>query len=293
MSKHLPLRLLAFLTLTAAPAFAQPVVNGTIAGDSYGAAAAVQAVQTGFPDNSGELDAAYCTVTNGRLYLALTGNIGIDLHQLEIFIDSKAGGENTLGGLPGTESTSAMTGLTFDPGFTADYLIFVRRSGSQFNLSILELGTANTSVYTDIFGGGTQGVGATGTGLNALPIQIAYDHSNVAGVTGGTGAANQAAALAVQTGVELSIALSDLGHAGQDIKVCSFLNAINHNFASNQFLGPVPPPQVNLGGDGNGTFTGAITFNLGNFPGDQFFTCHSGAVDVQNSTWGRLKTLYR
>lgn len=286
-------RILGLSTLIialAGPAFAQPTVDGTIAGDSYGGAAAVQAVETGFDS---ELDAAYCTSVGGRLYLALTGDLAEDIGKIEIFIDSKVGGENALTGQPGNDGAGAMAGLTFDAGFAPDYHIIVRHSANSFDLDFAELGTVNFSSYADVFGGTSEGSGLTGTGLNTQAIGVGFDNSNVAGVANGTGAANQAAALAVQTGVELSIDLADLGYAGGDIRVCAFVNNAAHNFASNQFLGPVPPPQVNLGGDGAGTFTGVINFDLGDFAGDQFFSCSGQRVPVESKTWSGVKTTYR
>src|SRR3989304_2094034 len=92
--------------LLAIPAWAVPIVDGT-KDAQYGAALAVQTVQTQFgdanpPGNLGgsELDAAYAKVRNGRLYLMLTGNHEPNFNKLDIFIDSKAGGENTLRGPP-------------------------------------------------------------------------------------------------------------------------------------------------------------------------------------------------
>ncbi len=289
------MRTALLLGVLAAPVTAQPIVDGSIAGDGYGAAAAVQAVETGFGDNLSELNAAYCTTQSGRLYLALTGNIEDNFNKLEIFIDSRAGGENALSGLPGNDGTSVMTGLRFDTGFEADYHVIVRRGsfgGDRFDLDFSELGTANFSSYTDVFGGSQEGSGVTGTGLNGEPIGIAYDNSNLAGVAGGSGAADQGAALAVETGVELSIALSDLGYAGGDIQICAFVNNADHNFASNQFLGPLAPPQENLGGDGMGTFTGVLNFDLGTFAGDQYFICGGDSVPIRRSTWSRLKGMW-
>lgn len=286
----------AFLAVLAAPALAQPTVNGLIAGDPYGAAASVQAVETQFGDNFSELDAAYCTVHGNRLYLALAGNLEGNFNALEIFLDTKSGGENLLSGLPGIESTSRMAGMRFDVGFEADYQIFVRHgnfNGDRFDVYFLELGTSNSAGYVNVFGGTQEGSGATGIGLNAQPIEVGFNNSNGAGVVGGTGAANQAAALAVRTGVELSIDLDDLDFAGGDIRVCAFVNNSGHDYASNQFLGPLQPPQGNLGGDGNGSFTGGLGFNLANFAGDQFFACGDGAVQVETSTWGRVKSTYR
>jgi hypothetical protein len=271
-------------------------VNGTIAGDAYGPAAAVQAVETGFGDNSNELNAAYCTFGGGRYYLALTGNLESNFNKLEIFIDSKPGGEHVLSGMPGNDGAFRMAGMTFDGGFQADYHIIVRRGFSgapRFDLDFAQLGTGMFSSYGDVFGGSLDGAAATGTGLNTQPILVAFNNSNAAGVLGGNGPADQMAAAAVQTGLELGIALTDLNFGGGPIKVCAFINGSNHDYASNQFLGPLMPPQGNLGSDGTGVFTGVLSFNLGSFPNDQFCTCRDQPVPVQPTTGSRLKANYR
>ena len=293
-----PLVLAALFAVIATPAFALPSVNGTLAGDSYGPAASVQAVETGFGDNFSELDAAYCTIEGGRLYLMLTGNLESNFNKLEIFIDSKAGGENVLTAMPGNDGTSfKLLGFTFDPGFTADYHLIARRGnfgGDRFDLDFAQLGTPNCSSYGDVFAGASEGSGATGTGINAQPIEVAFHNSNVAGVAGGNAAANQNDALAVQTGLELSIDLADLGYSGSDIRVCVFVNGSGHDYASNQFLGPLAPPQGNLGGDGAGGYNGTLALlNLGNFAGNQFFSCSGQPVPAERSTWGRIKMIHR
>lgn len=250
-------------------------VDGTTSGDAYGAARSVQTVQTQFGDNLSELNAAYAVFDSGRLFLALTGNLENNFNNLEILVDSQPGGFNVFPATPGNNGAASMAGLTFDAAFAPDYHIFVRRGtfgGSTFDLDIGVLGTPTFSSHLDVFGGSATGAETTGSGPgNASAIAVAYDDSNVAGVTGGTGAANTAAALAVQTGLELSIALSDLGSPAGAIKVLAFVNNGDHNFASNQFLGGLAPPQGNLGGDGGGNFTGTLGFDLNNFAGDQFF----------------------
>jgi hypothetical protein len=259
----------------AAPALAVPVIDGSIAGDGYGDALSVQTVQTQFGDNGSELNAAYGALDAGRLYLALTGNLEDNFNKLEIFIDSAPGGENIFSGTPGNDGTGVMTGLTFDTGFEADYHIIVRRGfdGSpKFDLDFAVLGTPDFSAYFDIFGGASEGVGTTGTGANASPIEVGFDNSNTAGILGGDGPADQAAALAVETGLELSIDLADLGAPIGDFRIMAFVNGGDHNFASNQFLGGLTPPQGNLGGDGFGNFTGTLNFDLNDFAGEQFFT---------------------
>ena len=266
------------------PAWGQPVIDG-VRDPEYGAARAVQTVQTGFGDNLNELDAAYSSCDGSRLSLMLTGNIQDNFNRLDIFIDSRAGGQ-TIFDSAGNDNASAMDGLQFDAGFTADYHVIVRRgtalANPTFDLDFADLAAQSASGYFDIMaGGGLDGTGSTGTGINASPILVGYDGSNVAGVTAGSGAANQAAAAAVTTGLELGIALSDLGYDGsQPIRVMVGQNNVDHNYWSNQFLAGLVPPQGNLGGDGSGGFTGegAIDFTL--FAGDQFFESCGAAVAV-------------
>jgi PEP-CTERM motif len=266
----------ALLCMLAAPALAITVDGTRDAG--YGSALAVQTVETQFgdanPNLGSEWDAGYGVIEVGKLYLMLTGNLEANFNKLEIFIDSKAGGQSAFDS-SGNDNAGRMDGLVFDAGFTADYHIIARRGNSSgndtFDLDFANLVAQSASGYLDIMGGNS-GTGSTGTGVNASPIDVSYDNSNTAGVAGGTNAANQAAAAAVTTGLELSIALSDLGYTGGPINVMVGQNGGGHDFFSNQFLGGLAPPQGNLGGDGNGNFTGTAAINFQNFAGNQYFT---------------------
>jgi hypothetical protein len=246
---------------------------------AYGSALAVQTVDTGFgdanPNGGSEMDAGYGAIDSGKLYLMLTGNIESNFNKLEIFIDSKAGGQSVFDS-SGNDGAGNMDGLVFDAGFTADYHIIVRRgndSGNdKFDIDFANLGAQSASGYLDVLGGLT-GSGSTGTGVNAAPIEVAYDNSNIAGVGGNApNAANQAAAAAVTTGLEIGIVLSDLGYAGGPINVMVGQNNQGHNYWSNQFLGGLPAPQGNLGGDEAGGFTGEGAIDMTHFGGNQFFT---------------------
>ena len=265
------------LGLMALPASAAIVVDGS-KDASYGSALAVQTVDTEFGDPSGsELDAAYAKVWGGRLYLLLTGNLEGNFNKLDIFIDSKAGGENVLSGAPGNDGTGVMAGLKFDAGFTADYGIIARHGNDngndKFDLDFSELGTANYSSYQDfLVGSGQNGVGTTGaptatggTGGNASPISAGMDNTNVLGVVGGTAAADPVAAAAVTTGLELSIDLADIGSpvVGDTIQISAMVNNGSHDFLSNQFLGGLPAGTGNLG---------ISSPDLTTFAGDQFFS---------------------
>jgi hypothetical protein len=267
---------LLILAAMAAPASAQIVIDGT-KDASYGSALAVQTVETGFgdanPNNGSELDAGYGVISGGRLNLMLTGNLEANFNKLEIFIDSKAGGQSVFDS-SGNDGAGAMDGLAFDAGFTADYHIIVRRGNDQGNdkldIDFANLTAQSASGYPDVIGGST-GFGSTGTGVNASAIGVGYDNSNIAGVAGGSAAANQAAAAAVTTGLELSIALSDLGYSGGPICIMAGVNNQGHNYWSNQFLGGLAAPQGNPGGDEVGGFTGEGAIDMTHFAGDQFF----------------------
>jgi hypothetical protein len=165
-----------------------------------------------------------------------------------------------------------MAGMDFDVGFAPDYQIIARRgfdSGlglNKFDLDIAHLGTAAFDSYFDIFGNAVEGSGATGTGgVNASPIEVGYDNSNVAGIGGTAGAAaDPVAAEAVKTGLELSISLADLGSPSGPFKVMLLQNNQSHDFLSNQTLGGLPVGTGNLGSPASGIDFSALA-------GDQFF----------------------
>ncbi len=267
----------------AAARVAQIVVDGTkdaayggpalvlIGTDGVNPSTAVQTVQTQFGDNETEWDAGYAKIDGGKLCLMLTGNLQTNFNKLEIFIDSKAGGQSVFDSA-GNDSAERMDGLVFDAGFTADYHIIARRGSSKLDLDFANLGAQTFNFYENVFGGTDSGSGNTGTGVNASPIGVAYDGSNAAGVTGGDQAADQMAAAAVNTGLELCIALSDLGYAGGPINVMVGQNGDGHHFWSNQFLGGLPAPQGNLGGDEAGNFTMEGAIDMTHFAGNQYFT---------------------
>ncbi|QDU91531.1 hypothetical protein Pla175_49600 [Pirellulimonas nuda] len=297
----------------AAPAVAQPTIDG--ARDAlYGPPAALQTVQTGFGNATqanglgpgGELDAAYATVVGDRLYVLLAGNIENNFNKLSMFFDTRPGGENVLSAAPSYDYEGVsrnLGGLTFDAGFQADLHLYARwgsLTGSVFTVDIVDrAGGASPAVtgngapasagqgsavqhgvVTPVDLGlapGPGGVGEARTlgGLLTQPLEFGLNNTNTAGVTGGSGAANQADAAAVATGFEFSIALADLGspRPGQLIKLHAAYGNSNHNYHSNQVLGGLPAGAGNLGGNGAGASTGSLSgVNFNNFAGDQFFS---------------------
>jgi len=286
---------LAIVCLMAVPAVAAVVVDGTVDA-AYGLPLAVQTVQTQFGDedgiddaNGGELDAAYLTIEGGRLFIAISGNLETDsFNKLSLFIDSRAGGENTLAAAPNYDfgDVSSNLGLiSFQAGFEADFHVIARAGGGNFEVDIVDrlngtsssvLATTGTAALSGDFGvaiGSTSSVlapngsGVTGDAV-AVDVDFALDNSNSAGVTGGNEAAAPGVAALVTTGAEFSIALSDLGAGpGDTIDIVAGYSNGDYNFWSNQFLGGLtlsdedsdagtPDTASNLGADGSGNFVG-------------------------------------
>jgi hypothetical protein len=298
------------LGLAALPAAASITVDGTVDAN-YGAPLAVQLVNTGFGDaqppgspNGSELDAGYAKIWNGRLYIMLAGNHEPNFNKLEVFIDSVTGGENVLSGTPqydffngSTWISQNMSGLGFDTGFEADYHLFsrwgsttgsyevdfVNRSGGAIAMVPGSSEGSPNAVGLVAIGAipaGDVGPNASGTALTQA-LHFAINDNNAGGVSGDV--ANPVAGLPsppgsppalVPTGMEFSIALADLGSptVGSVINIAAMINNGDHNYLSNQILGPLPPTTGNLGGNGSGGFTGNLAgVNFNQFAGAQFF----------------------
>ncbi len=256
----------------------------------------------------GELDAAYARIENGRLHVLLTGNIENNFNKLHVFFDSRPGGENTLASAPAYDFENVsrnLAGMTFDEGFTADLHLYARWgsfSGNVFTVDVVDRNggssaifgngnTANVGTGTAIQSGtinpSNAGLGSTGTGevrnltpFLTQPVAFGFNNTNTAGIGGLPPAAtplpaDMAAALAVSTGFEFSIALADLadanGQLNDAIKLHVAYGNSNNNFHSNQTLGSLPLGTANLGG-GDGTFTGNLSgIDFRDFAGPQFF----------------------
>lgn len=306
--------LMALMGACATPALATILVDGSLDA-GYGGALAVQTVQTQFGDsssptgtnpgaNGGELDAGYAKVWNNRLYVLLTGNVEPNFNKIHLFIDSKSGGENVLSAGPSYDGgrSSNFGGLTFDTGFEADYHVFGRWNGGGFEVDVVDRagGSCTNNCGGDFGvggGGGVQSGSILGNGNGTTsylssPAQFGFNNTNTAGVTGGTAAldaAGVAAAAAVTTGFEFSIALADIGSpaVGDVIRLHAAYGNGDNNFHSNQILGGLPGPQGNLGGNGSGGFTGNLAgINFNQYAGEQFFSVRVTDEVPEPSTLG-------
>ena len=97
-----------------------------------------------------ELNAVYARKDSTNLYLFISGNLEDNYNKMEIFIDSNTGGQNVLSAMP--DAFGGLNGMTFDPGFTADYLFSVYCGGTSAT-NIANAGIDFTDIPTA--GGGT------------------------------------------------------------------------------------------------------------------------------------------
>lgn len=234
-------------------------LDGTLNTAFYGAPRAVQSINTGFGDSTfadgnssggSELDAAYGVVAGGNLNLFISGNVegNFSPNDINVFIDSNQGGQNTLNLTSGYGQP--MNGSVFSPGFNANLFLNVNDYAGSLNYDQHVL-TAGGSFDTQIgFGsfGLASGIGTATDGTSG--ITYAFNNQNVAGVIadGGIGSpANPSDAAAVNTGLELVIPLALLGNPTSGIKVLAEINGNGNDYQSNQFLPGLPVGTPNLG----------------------------------------------
>jgi hypothetical protein len=250
------------LLLLALPALGgPPVIDGSAATDTlYGTELAIQDTQTGFGDanlgrpdicNGSEIDGLYAVVYQGNLYIVVAGNFETNSNKLELFFDTRAGGQNRLLATnPGVANTKLLrmsddgtgNGLTFQLGFEADFWVSASCFGDPtvVDVDYAELYVSPSNLGAIYYCGqgapkcATAGGALTGGDVGAPAILATVDNSNVLGVTGGFGAGD---GTGVATGFEFAIPLSALGNPTGAITVTAFINGQQHDFVSNQVLG--------------------------------------------------------
>jgi hypothetical protein len=256
---------------------AQVTVDGTLNNsEGYGGPLATQTIDTGFGDNSSdssgrsgggsELDAVYGMMTQEHLYLFIAGNVEANGNNINVFIsDGQTNGQHVLhiGGSPGE---AAMNSSTFSPGFNANLMLTFTNSVST--LSVDEAVLAGSSGTESHLGSITLSAGVgNDQNLGGSGIAVGFNNLNTAGVNGNSGtAANQGAADAVTTGLELGIPLSALGNPTGPVEVLVDINGNQFVFLSNQFLPGLVVGTGNLGaggsyGPGGGVFNFGTTAN--------------------------------
>ncbi len=238
-------------------------VNGADFASKYGNPIWVQNIGTQFGNNTdssvdfangSEINALYAKIQGGKLHLGVAGNVETNFNKLNIVLDIKAGGQNTLNGLP---NLGNLNGLTLDSGFDADVVLSYTAGNNPLE-TFVDGATADGA--GGFLGGGNQ-VGGTMITLDGAMIQIFANNSNVGGV-GGLGDAFDSDPGLVTTGVEWVIDIAALGWDGAEIKIGGWINGSGNDFLSNQVIGGLPDGTGNLGGPGG--------VNFQNIDGNQF-----------------------
>ncbi|ARU43169.1 MAG: PEP-CTERM sorting domain-containing protein [Armatimonadota bacterium] len=260
---------ITLLALGAIAANAAAVVVDGTAEAAYGSALFTQQNTTQFGNNNdnsfntangSEIDQAFGLNDGTNFAFTVAGNLESNFNKFVVFIDSKAGGFNTISNSNASSDdfgwlNGNAAGLTFDTGFDADYAIWIRHDGTNSFMTFAELGAGG-----DLETGGF----ATGSLFTGALTSMRLNNSNVGGVVGGSGNQSSPDGSGVTTGWEFQMALSTIGAtAGSNIKVAGFVNS-GGNFMSNQVIGGLPL------GTGNLATTGNVNFNQ--FAGDQFVT---------------------
>ncbi len=168
--KHCRTHLLIWSILLNSVAFAQPPINGTAEPEFYGPPLVIQNIQTGFGDstfgqigfgNGSELDGSYGYVSGGALYLVLAGNLQSDFTKLNLFFDTKAGGQNRLrsdnlfdANNPRswylTRLGGPTNGFTFDVNFAPDYFLGLYGAADHISFSSTIAKRPRTRVFSVI-----------------------------------------------------------------------------------------------------------------------------------------------
>ncbi len=190
-----------------------PAVDGT-RDAVYGPVASLQNNSTGFGDNTSdhvgyafgsELDGGSAVIAGGSLFIHLGGNIESNHNKIELFIDARAGGQNSILGINPDVSFSALqrmgddgtgNGLTFDDGIEPDLYLSITcgdndtDSGIVSYIDYAELRTYGDGVG-DYAGSGSsynlEGVDYIEPSVGNYGIRVAINNSNIGGVIGGDG----------------------------------------------------------------------------------------------------------
>lgn len=248
------------------------VVDGQNFNSEYGPALWVQTLGTQFGNstapgalnsNGSEIDGVYARIVGGTLFIGVSGNLETNFNKLNLAIDFRTGGQNTLSGLP---NLGNLNGLTLDTGFDADVVLSYTngnppQAGTGSGQFEHYLDGANIGGGGGFLGGGVRNGVALSAALDGAAISVDSNHSNTGGVAG-LGNPNDSDPALVDTGVEWAIDIAALGYIGGDVKIAGWVNGGGNDFLSNQVIGGLPAGFGNLGGPGG--------VNFANIAGDQF-----------------------
>ncbi len=243
--------------LTAASSLGAPLVSTQTNASNYGSG-----LSGGQASSSGSrLDAAWGTISGGKLKLLIAGNLEANFNKMWIMFDDGTAGQSTLRGDNadgGFGEINGMAGMKFDAGFTPSRGIRIEIGGGSGGFYGLNHFTLPNGV------GGTGGSINNGAGFGSLPlsnvagsngVNFGWDNQGTSGTGPGVGTAS--------SGWNFDIDLATFfGNASlSTIRVSTFITNPGANNLSNQVLGP-----------GNTNYPNPNNFDWGTVAGDQFFT---------------------
>lgn len=253
----------AIATLAVAGAAMGQVIDGNLDA-SYGAPLSVQNTQSSFGGDS-SLAAAYARISGGNLNLFFSGKLGNNFEKLVVFFDTTAGGQNTITGTPNQGVLGGVAGLTFDPGFSPDYMFQINGNGSNHFVDWADLNNPAGGVYVGSGGYNVVGGGLSGGAGFGVAATINNSGSGLPFGFGSLSAGDVAAAAAYGTGVEISIPLAVLNNPGANFTASAFILGGDGTTRSTQFLGGIG------GGFANNDYGHVNGLNLGAIGGNQYF----------------------
>lgn len=147
------------------------------------------------PNGGGsEIDAVYMAKDATHLYIFIAGNLETNGNSLDIYLDTGAGGDSTLGSASGSGGfiPGGQASLDFDAGFAANYVLSVDAfdddaDGATVNIPRVFFGEVDGTVDLagSIPGYGAANAGVLTGGDAGVPsLALGYDNSNIAGVEG-------------------------------------------------------------------------------------------------------------
>ncbi len=159
------------------------------------------------------------------LFIGVPGNLAPGQANFVLLLDVAPGGPSSISTLdqsPPPFGLVELTGMTFDVGYTPDWMFFINAVGSTFYVDQLEL--FDNASFKTYRGSGTvnSGLGFLGGGTNPEGVQVAFNNTNSAGVNGQSGA-NAASAT---SGFEMFIPYSALGLAAPvcgEVRMSAFI----------------------------------------------------------------------
>lgn len=198
----------------------------------------------------------------------------------DYWMDFNQGVDGGTGGLIRFADTTVLRteGALIDPffGVIVDYGSF--DGGPIENFPIIPYAGPRIDIQDGSLGSLFANYGPRLSQLNPLNpidnlVQVAVNNSNVGGVS----SSSAAGAAGVNTGIEISIDLDELGWDGaQDILVAGWIANAGFDFISNQVLGGIPSAD-NIGPrDANGDGANDLDFNA--IAGDQFINLSNPSV---------------